>query len=156
MATPFSSVKIDNNKNFVSDVIADQFFKKNDYLYGNDADIYWAAVDLEKHPLYVWEKNPNLPKPGYVETAHSLGAVVFSNGPLMLDNPARPYGPVASAKNKINDPGGKNLDQWLYGFGRKPPTGAVKYSDYVFFLLRSRASTPLQPDMRKRSLACTR
>ncbi len=155
MGTAFSKVEIENNPNFVQDVMADPFFKKNAYLYGHDHTIYWAAVDPVAHPLYVWEKrkprigwgalpgshllpilmklfNPK-PAPTYVQTAHSLDAVVFSNGPLMTIPGATPYGPVFSAQNGINDPGANNLDQWLYALGRKTPSGGIKFTDYAIF-----------------------
>lgn len=157
MGTAFSTVEIENNPSFVQDVMADPFFQQNAYLYGHDHTIYWAAVDPVAHPLYVWEKRRRRlgwgalpgshlllpivqllarlfgPAPTYVQTAHSLDAVVFSNGPLMTIPGAKPYGPVFSAQNAINDPGANNLDQWLYALGRKTPSGAIKFSDYTVF-----------------------
>lgn len=159
MGTTFSTIDIENNPKFVQDVLGDPFFTKNAYVYGHDHGIYWAAVDPVAHPLYVWEKSkpkplkigwgalpgshllpllkPFLkPAPTYVQSAHNLNAVVFSNGPLMLmaaPGGSTPYGPVFSAQNKINDAGASNLDKWLYALGRKTPSGAVKFSDYAVF-----------------------
>jgi hypothetical protein len=137
MGTTFSNVEIENNVNFVQDVMSDPFFKANAYLFGDDHNIYWAAVDPVEHPLYVWQKRLRTFWPTrastYVPSAHGLGAVVFSNGPLMTIPGAKPYGPVFSAANRINDPGAGNLDQWLYALGRKTPAGAVKFSDYNIF-----------------------
>lgn len=153
MGTAFSKVEIENNPNFVQDVMADPFFKKNAYLYGYDHKIYWAAVDPVAHPLYVWQKRRQslglgafpgshifalllkffTPAPNCVRSAHALDAVVFSNGPLMTIPGAAPYGPVFSARNGINDPGANNLDQWLYAFGRKTPSGGIKFTDYAVF-----------------------
>lgn len=131
VATAFSKYDITKDKDkFIPEVIADAKFKAQGFLYGHNGNVYWAVVDPAKHPLYVWEKAGTT---DYDSTAKGLNAVAFSNGPLMtLAVSPKPYGPVFGKKYNINDPGGNNLDKWLYLLGRKTPgAGGVAFSDYV-------------------------
>jgi len=54
--------------------------------YGKDAMVAGAVVDPRMRRLQVWRKQPGA---SYGDTATSLGAAVFTNGPMMGRSPAR-------------------------------------------------------------------
>ena len=124
--------------NFIPNVQKQKDFVQNQYLYGRDNNVYWAVVDPIKYPLYVWQKagaGGAIAKfaMNYIESAHKLGAIVYTNGPQMeLAVGTEPFGPVHGDLNKIDDAGATHVDKLLFLFGRKKQTGGkVKFSDYV-------------------------
>jgi hypothetical protein len=72
---------------FIPKVLADTVFKNNGVLYGDNDDLYWAVVNPNSHPLFVWAKKGNNKIGAYAAAAIKLGAVVFTNGPMM-ENPS--------------------------------------------------------------------
>jgi len=65
---------------FIPNVVADNGFQANGVLYGHNDPWFWAVVDSTRHPLFVWQKSGSA---DYAASAETLGAVVFSNGPMM-------------------------------------------------------------------------
>lgn len=87
----YSSIDISTaGKSFIPQVVADPSFQKNGVLYGDKSDWYWAVVNPYKHPLDVWQKKTTGPLgflKAYIDSAHALNAVVFTNGPMMETSP---------------------------------------------------------------------
>jgi hypothetical protein len=77
----FSSYDItkDGSK-FFPEVVADANFQSEGVLYGHNDPWFWGVVDRSRHPLFVWKKTGLT---NYQSTAEKLGAVLFSNGPMM-------------------------------------------------------------------------
>jgi hypothetical protein len=67
---------------FVASVVGRAEFRSEGVAHGRGTDCRWSVVDPERHPLYVWRRDPRVGR-SYVGTARALDAAVFTNGPMM-------------------------------------------------------------------------
>jgi hypothetical protein len=72
-------------RTFIPQVLTHQKFRQNGYLVGEASGIYYIVIDPGRHVMHVWQEDSS----GYVQTAKSLGACGFSNGPMMEPMNAR-------------------------------------------------------------------
>ncbi|MEO8289051.1 MAG: hypothetical protein ABI670_21790 [Chloroflexota bacterium] len=67
---------------FVPKSVSDPRFQAEGVAWGSSRDCWWAVVDPEAHPLYIWRKSGR-GITAYGRTALSCNATVFTNGPMM-------------------------------------------------------------------------
>ena len=79
--SPYDITK--DGSNFIPEVLNDIDFRRNGVLYGVNDGLYWAVVNPRRFPLYVWHKPIDNQIRAYAKTAQALGAVAFTNGPMM-------------------------------------------------------------------------
>ncbi len=72
-----------DGSNFIPKVLKDLDFRKDGVLYGENDGLYWAVVNPKRFPLCVWHKPVDNQIRAYAKTAQALGAVAFTNGPMM-------------------------------------------------------------------------
>jgi hypothetical protein len=77
-----SPYDIRSGRTFIPQCVKDQKFRNLGVLYGHSGGLWWAVIDPERHPLTVWKETGNS-RTSYASTAEALGAVCFSNGPMM-------------------------------------------------------------------------
>lgn len=77
---PIDSTLSIDDRAFIPNVLKENLFIARGYLVGQSNGLHWIVVDPRRHPMYVWEKKRT---DAYVSTATGLGAVAFTNGPMM-------------------------------------------------------------------------
>ena len=66
----------------IPSILADPVFQVVGAASGRHGARWWAVIDPERHPLYVWQSDTARPS-GYADIAAALQATVYTNGPLM-------------------------------------------------------------------------
>lgn len=67
-------------RSFIPTCLGDADFQRDGYLVGLDGGIHYIVLDPKRHPMAVWKKRGD---DDYDETAISLNAAAFTNGPQM-------------------------------------------------------------------------